>query len=130
MAEAETILKIIETVDPADKAKLDEIDDRVWFWVHRRPYIGLPPKAFFRRFGYSIHAKPRRLEESRPDRWWPRVDVSPRGHYAACMVDMAMRRIANLIRRFYQRKNSPNSTPSFRLSNMSADAGLPMRKQN
>ena len=30
MTEAETILKMIETVDPADTTKLDEIDARVW----------------------------------------------------------------------------------------------------
>jgi hypothetical protein len=34
MTEAETILKMIETVDPADAAKLDEIDARVFDFAH------------------------------------------------------------------------------------------------
>lgn len=33
MREVETILKMIETVDPADTAKLDEIDARVWCYL-------------------------------------------------------------------------------------------------
>lgn len=35
MTEAETILKLIETVDPSDRAKLDEIDARVWCYLQR-----------------------------------------------------------------------------------------------
>jgi hypothetical protein len=35
MTAAETILKIIENVDPADTAKLDEIDARVWCWLEQ-----------------------------------------------------------------------------------------------
>jgi hypothetical protein len=34
MTEAETILKLIESVDPKDTAKLDEIDARVWCYLH------------------------------------------------------------------------------------------------
>lgn len=34
MTEAETILKMIETVDPADTAKLDEIDARLWCLIN------------------------------------------------------------------------------------------------
>jgi len=37
--ETETILKIIETVDPADTAKLDEIDVRVWCWLNEYEYV-------------------------------------------------------------------------------------------
>jgi hypothetical protein len=40
MSEAETILKMIETVDPADTAKLDEIDARVWCWLSDCDYGG------------------------------------------------------------------------------------------
>ena len=31
---AETTLKLIETVDAGDTAKLDEIDARVWCWIN------------------------------------------------------------------------------------------------
>lgn len=35
MNEHELILKLIEEVDPADTAKLDEIDARVWCWLRK-----------------------------------------------------------------------------------------------
>jgi hypothetical protein len=38
-SEAKTILKMIETVDPADTAKLNEIDARVWCWVHGDDFV-------------------------------------------------------------------------------------------
>jgi hypothetical protein len=40
MTEAEAILKMIESVDPADEAKLDEIDARVWCWRSDCDYGG------------------------------------------------------------------------------------------
>lgn len=39
MNEIQTILKMIEEVDPADTAKLDEIDARVWCWLNGYIYI-------------------------------------------------------------------------------------------
>ena len=38
MTDAETILKMIENVDPADTAKLDEIDALVWCWYQQEPF--------------------------------------------------------------------------------------------
>lgn len=38
MTEAETILKLIEEVDPKDSDKLDEIDARVWAIAHGISY--------------------------------------------------------------------------------------------
>lgn len=48
------ILKLIETVDPSDKDKLDEIDARVWCWLyghifHRVDYSGLIKSCFYTR---------------------------------------------------------------------------------
>jgi hypothetical protein len=40
MTEGETILKMIEVVDPADKSALDRIDGRVWCWLSDCEYIG------------------------------------------------------------------------------------------
>lgn len=37
MTEAQLILQMIETVDPNDTAKLDEIDARVWCWLNDVP---------------------------------------------------------------------------------------------
>jgi hypothetical protein len=37
MTEAGTILKMIETADPADTAKPDEIDARVWCYLSSKP---------------------------------------------------------------------------------------------
>jgi hypothetical protein len=39
MTEAETILKMIETVDPQDTAKLDEIDARVWCYIQNATFL-------------------------------------------------------------------------------------------
>lgn len=39
MTDAQTILKLIETVDPNDTAKLDEIDARVQCLVEREDYL-------------------------------------------------------------------------------------------
>jgi hypothetical protein len=41
MTDAETILKMIETVDPTDTAKLDEIDARVWCWLKGHEYLDI-----------------------------------------------------------------------------------------
>lgn len=41
MTEAQKILKMIETVDPEDSDKLDEIDARVWCWLNDKNWIGL-----------------------------------------------------------------------------------------
>ncbi|MBC3540621.1 hypothetical protein ACFSC6_12085 [Rufibacter sediminis] len=43
MTEVKTILNLIETVDPADTAKLDEIDARLWCFVNK--------------WGYSAHKR-------------------------------------------------------------------------
>jgi hypothetical protein len=40
MTPAQTILKLIESVDPSDTAKLDEIDARVWCLTHGQEYVG------------------------------------------------------------------------------------------
>jgi hypothetical protein len=47
LTEAETILKMLETVDPADTAKLDEIDARVWCWVEGVTYDAVLPTNSF-----------------------------------------------------------------------------------
>ena len=39
MTDAEIIFKMIETVDPADTAKLDEIDARVWCWLNNKIFL-------------------------------------------------------------------------------------------
>lgn len=39
MTEAETILKLIEAVDPTDADKLDEIDARVWCYINKKYFI-------------------------------------------------------------------------------------------
>jgi len=41
MTEAETILKMIETVQPDDTAKLDEIDARVWCLLKSKQFAGM-----------------------------------------------------------------------------------------
>ncbi len=38
MTTAAELLKLIETVDPSDSAKLDEIDARVWCWMNSNTY--------------------------------------------------------------------------------------------
>lgn len=38
MTDAKTILKMIETVDPSNTAKLDEIDARVWCYLRNYTY--------------------------------------------------------------------------------------------
>lgn len=39
MTDAQTILKMIEAVDPADTAKLDEIDARVWCLLENKKFV-------------------------------------------------------------------------------------------
>lgn len=41
------ILKMIETVDPNDTAKMDEIDARVWCYLHQHTYIGMDEGSGF-----------------------------------------------------------------------------------
>ena len=44
---AQEILTLIENVDPADGAKLDEIDARVWCWLDGVTFIGMyEPRSF------------------------------------------------------------------------------------
>ena len=38
---AQEILRMIEEVDPADTAKLDEIDARVWCYLNDKPFAGM-----------------------------------------------------------------------------------------
>lgn len=42
---AADILKLIETVDPSDTAKLDEIDARVWCYLNGHWFVGKMRKA-------------------------------------------------------------------------------------
>lgn len=39
MTDAQTILKMIDAVDPSDTAKLDEIDARVWCWLKGYEFV-------------------------------------------------------------------------------------------
>ncbi len=44
---AQEILKMIESVDPADTAKLDEIDARVWCYLNEKTFIGKDSSGFY-----------------------------------------------------------------------------------
>lgn len=97
MTEAETILRMIETVSPDDTAKLDEIDARVYVYVWNRttpPYFSKDHgfwqiidtstgKLFFaEEFTRSRDA----LKTIRPDGWWVQIFLwsksgNPKKHY-------------------------------------------------
>ena len=90
-SEAETILKMIETVDPADTAKLDEIDCRVYCYIETPDYefVGID---YGRKYIYAFREGTRRgrssdfrevpyytrsrdaLKAVRPKGWIPRGD--------------------------------------------------------
>jgi hypothetical protein len=53
MSEAETILKMIKTVDPEDTAKLDEIDAQVWCFHANGKFIGMAGIGTFYQESYS-----------------------------------------------------------------------------
>ena len=48
MTKAEIMLKLIEDADPADKARLGEIDSRVWCWMNGYDYIDSDGLGTFR----------------------------------------------------------------------------------
>lgn len=45
MTPAETILRLIETVDPQDTEKLDEIDARVWVYLVNGDFLGFDSRG-------------------------------------------------------------------------------------
>lgn len=41
MTPYEELLRLIETVDPSDTEKLDEIDALVYCWLHNKPFVNV-----------------------------------------------------------------------------------------
>lgn len=76
---AETILKMIEIVDPADKAKLDEIDALVSFYID--PAFGYNPKRYTRSRGALKAVRPEGWE------WYMSQDSSQKGVIFGCASD-------------------------------------------
>lgn len=81
---AQEILKLIEEVDPNDTAKLDEIDARVWCYIHGERYAfneALSEHGFNNGYGGITSTKARKarkytrsrdaLKAIRPDGFWP-----------------------------------------------------------
>ena len=73
----ETILKMIEAVDPTYTAKLDEIDSLNWFWLE---HGALPVTGWFRDFkkepwGGKRHTRSRdALKAVRPKGWLVKIN--------------------------------------------------------
>lgn len=79
---AQELLKMIETVDPNDKAKLDEIDARVWCYINDREYFEHDDEKVWFYLGgiartyvcYDNYTRSRdALKQIRPDGWHPSV---------------------------------------------------------
>lgn len=102
-----TILKLIEEVDPSDKDKLNEIDARVWCWLHshifhRVDYAGLIKSCFYTRkneieenwyhMGYIRGYSRSRdaLKKIRPEDWFPMalwmIDLGVTGEIYQCTI--------------------------------------------
>lgn len=101
MTDAQTILKMIEEVDPADSDKLDEIDARVWFFIHHpnvdlsqyknlaqalhdieREYKITPFACGIKRYTRSRDA----LKGIRPDDYYPELYAGPKGAFAQLCI--------------------------------------------
>jgi hypothetical protein len=79
--EAQTILKMIQTVDPTNTAKLDEIDARTWCFIERIPYEPCGTIEYTRRIfrdenenligpAPSYTRSRDALKAIRPEGWW------------------------------------------------------------
>lgn len=92
---SQELLNMIETVDPADTARLDEIDARVWCWLglSECPFKELKYSKMINRHYYDYSMSERgewqtppyytrsrdALKAIRPDGWWlPCVSVNTR----------------------------------------------------
>lgn len=61
---AEEILRLIETVDPSDAAKLDEIDARVWCYLHDVNFLSIGKTDWgSTRFQFSCKCHDEKQEE-------------------------------------------------------------------
>jgi hypothetical protein len=106
MTESETILKMIETADPADTMKLDEIDARVWCRLSDKRYHGTMPMWKHANtivcedgtFEGPYYSRSRdALKAIRPEGFGFDIEVSLIGHRcSATMPDTLNRFVANL----------------------------------
>jgi hypothetical protein len=97
MTPASDVLRLIETVDPVDTAKLDEIDARVWCWLSDCDFGGgdfdngitfkaIPQRgapAFFKSLPpWEKYTRSRdALKAIRPEGFFPNISRSPKGNY-------------------------------------------------
>lgn len=78
--DATAILKLIETVDPSDTAKLDEIDARVWCWINTVEFVKLRRPGGQK--GYEIPRYAARLGGSLCDRYITKSEIYTRSRDA------------------------------------------------
>ena len=136
MTDAGTILKMIETVDPADTARwLDEIDARFLCYLTGCTFISREENIITcQKSGYtyketlplttSEFTRCRSALKAMRPKGWRFAHLNPLSGFF-CVADGPKQVRAPRLVGFLPMKNPPNSTPSFRLSSTSVPEHAP-----